>query len=485
MSYYFKNYPIDFYVDVENGTSVTCQVNPSISTSAVVVDRRFKGTQTYSASSINSMSFYASCSNHLTVSARSPSINIELREIPEAMTNFSLELPKKIMRVGQSFYLFIVFMKGNNMTCNITSLTAGIFRTYAYSQLTARQRSHSSGGKAYWILMTSSHFSLNHQIDVTCRNVRNEVKGNITFQEQELIAHLALSLPTLLCYNETLIVTVSTSRGRPIFETLYINGTKHLEYYSANGSSIIFPVHPSMYGEPGWKKIMVQARNNLSSSERFAQVRVARNVTAVSVVANFTISSHQGLDRRPANLLPVNEQIDFTALVVPNIEGFVYNWSINGDWSSASNNTPYWNYTFQNAGTYLLKLVVNGCNSLAYQQYFTILEPVGDFEVKISPYPVVLASGSFSVNVTIPPNSDCMLAYFGQTSKNFTRCRNDSYRGVFCNFSSAVCYTTMSFNLSGNFSLNFTASNGLYARLKTFFLVAKSCSTPKIIVKGM
>ena len=485
MPYYFKNYPIDFYVDVENGTSVSCYVNPHISTSNVVADRRFKGTKTYSAKSSNTMSFYARCSNRLTVSARSPSINIELREIPEIMTNFSLELPTKIVRVGKSFYLLIVFMKGNNMTCNVSSTTAGISYTYAYTQLTARQISHASGGKAYKVWMSTSVFSLNHQIDVICRNVRNEVKGNISFQAQELVAGLVLTLPTLLCYNETLVVTGTTSRGRPIFASLYINGTKHLEHNSPNGSSIVLHVPSSMYGEPGWKEIMVRARNNLSSTERFAQVRVTRNVTALSVVANFTISSHQALDRRPANLLPINERIDFTALVIPSIEGFVYNWSINGSWSNASNSTPYWNYTFNSAGTYLLTLVVSGCNSLVYQKYFTILEPVRDFEVKIDPYPVVLASGLFSVNVTIPPNSDCMLGYFGQTDTNFTRCRNDSFRGVFCNFSSALCYTTMSFNRSGNFSLNFTASNGLYARVKTYFLVAKSCSKPMVIVQGM
>ena len=490
MPYYFKNYPIDFYVNVENGTSVSCVVNTNlhasaISTSVVVADRKFRGTRTYLSGGSSMISFNARCSNRLLLSAASPAIAVELREIPETMTNFSLELSAKVVRVGELFHLLIIFTKGNEMSCNITSLTGGISLSYTYAQLIARQQGHRSGGKAYKILMQTNAFSLDHQINVTCRSVLNEVQGSVRLQAQEPVSGLALNLPTILCHNETLNVTATTSQGQPIFRSLFINSTKLLKFYAIDGSSNVFLVPPSMYGEPGLKEVTVEAWNNVSTLERLARVRVARNVTAVSVLVNFTISSDQGLERRPINLLPVRERIDFTANVVPSVDGFVYSWSINGNLSNASTTTPHWNYTFISAGAYLLTLVVSGCDSFVYQRYYTVLEPVEDFQVNVQPYPVVLVSSSFSVNVTIPSNSDCMVAYLGRTNMTFTRCRNDSLGGLFCNFSSAMCYEMMSFGLSGSYSLNLTASNGLYARFKTLNITAKSCSNPKISLQGL
>ena len=483
MLYYFKNYPIDFYINVKNGTTVSCHVHDGASAIALVTDRYFKATRTYASGS--RVSVYASCSNRLQLAATSSSITIDLKEVPEIMTNFSLELPTKIMRVGQSFDMLIAFVNGNEMTCNITSITAGISITYPYSQLVARQEIHNSGGKAYRITLSTSVFSLTHQLDVVCRNVRNEVKGSVTFQSEEPVTNLGLILPKFLCFNETLPVSVTTSQGRPLLGSLYINGTKHLEYYSANGSTNVFRVQAVMYGEPGWKEVVIRAGNNISNVEKSAQVRVARNVTGLSVLVNFTISSSQALDRRPTNLLPINELINFTALVIPRAKGYLYRWIIDGNVAVVLKNTSYWHYTFNTSGKHLLELEVFGCNNFTYHQYFTILEPVRDFLVTIHPYPVVLAAAPYSVDVAIPSNSDCIVGYFGQANTTITRCRNDSLNGIFCNFSSAVCNKVTSFHVSGNYSLRITSSNGLYARSKTYNLIAKSCKSPTISVQGM
>ena len=483
MPYYFKNYPIDFYIDVKNGTTVSCYVHSGASASVLVTDRYFKATRTYASGS--RVSVYARCSNRLHVTARSSSITIDLKEVPEAMTNFSLELPTKIVRVGQSFHLLIAFVNGNEMTCNITSITDGTSITYLYSQLVARQESHNSVGKAYRITLSTSVFSLAHQLDVVCRNVRNEVKGSVAFQAEEPVTNLGLSLPKLLCFNETLPVRIITSQGRPLLSSLYINGTKHLEYYSENGSFNVFRVQRVMYGEPGWKEIVIRAGNNISAAEKSARLRVARNITGLSLLVNFTISSNQALERRPANLLPINETVNFTASVIPRAEGYSYRWSINGNMSVVFENTSYWQYAFDTSGKHLLELEVFGCNNFTYRQYFTVLEPVKDFLVTIRPYPVVLVAAPFSVSVAIPSNSDCIVGYFGQANTTITRCRNDSLNGTFCDFSSAVCNKVTSFLVSGNYSVKITSSNGLYARLKAYNLVAKSCKSPTITVQGM
>ena len=484
--YYFKNHPIDLYVDVTNGTTVSCSIQPfGFAMSAVVQNRQYKLTHTFTTTDSDTYSIYARCTNRLLTNLDSGSINIELREVPERIANFSLEMPNNIVRISTSFDLLIVFMKGNYMNCSITSSTAGISPLiYSYSDLVARQESHTSGGKAYRIKTSTSVISINHQLDVICRNVLDEVKGNVTFQAQQLVSGLALNLPPLLCHNETLSVAVATTGGSPLYKSLSIDSHKYLDFYSANGSANVFTVASWMYGDPGLKQITVRTWNDISSTTATSYVRIARNVTSLSVIVNFTMSSPQALARRPGNYLPVQERINFTAVVIPAVQGFIYNWSLNGNLSNASTAAPTWFYTFSDAGTYLLRLVVGGCRNTVYQRYFTVLEPVKDFVVTINPSPVVLVGSPALINVTIPANSDCIESYLGLGNATFTRCRNDSLSGQFCNFSSSVCQISLPYSVSGNYSLNFTASNRLYARSKAVTLVAKACSVPKIFAQG-
>lgn len=451
----------------------------------VRADKEFKGTITYPASSASTLSVYATCDNRLLMPVTSNTIAIELKEVPEAMANFSLQLSNDIIQVGYSTDLLIIFTQGNQMSCNITSSTANIFGQFSYSELVARQETYSSAGKAYRIGILTTVFSLQHQVHVLCRNLLNEFKGNVTLQAQEPITGLASGIPSLLCYNDTLDVSVTAAQGRPVYKSLFINFTKYADFYSVDGSSNSFSADSSMYGDPGWKEVKVRAWNNVSNSESTGVVRIARNVTSLSVIANFTMSSPQALTRRPANHLPVRERIDFSAIVVPFDNGYFYNWSINVNLTSASTTTPNWSYTFLNAGTYLLTVVVDGCNNFVYHNYFTVLEPVEDFQVIINPYPVALVNSQVSINITIPSNSECMELYFGTGNETLSRCRNDTFYGFLCTFATASCQKSVKFTASGNYSLNFTATNGLYARVKTVDLMAKACQSPKIQIEGL
>lgn len=482
VSYFFRNHPIDFYIDISNGTTVTCNFFPGMSVTTIIKDKKLKGSNTYTVET--SASVYATCDNRLSMPVTSNTISLQLKEVPETMLNFSLELSDSIVKAGDSLYLLLIFKQGNEMSCNVTSATAAISRTLAYSDLLPLQESHGSGGKAYRIGISTGVFSLNHRIDAACRNVISQVKGNITLQVQEAVSVLSLRLPSFLCYNRTLNVLANATKGRPLHKAFFINSVKYLDFYSASGTPNVFSVNSSSYGVPGWKQLKVRAWNDVSSVESFASVRIATNTTSVSVVVNFTMSSYQALGVRPDAFLPARERINFTAVVKPVTDGLIYNWSINGNMTRASTILPHWDFNFTRPGSYLVVLAVDGCNDTVYQQWYTVLEPVLDFAVNINPHPVVLVNASVFFNITIPANSYCMKSFLGVGNTMLSECRRDSLSDPFCNFTSSTCQRVMAYNRSGNYSLNFTASNPLYARIKTVTLVAKACYDPKFALQG-
>ncbi|XP_065069836.1 uncharacterized protein LOC135694887 isoform X2 [Rhopilema esculentum] len=490
VSYYFINKPIDFYLDIQNGTSLQCHVTiPSygfVKMNTIKADREFKGSYTYSAVGDITSTVTGRCSSRLNVAYvyTTPTV-LQLKLIPEAMTNFSLELSNNLVQTGQSFQIRLIFLQGNKMSCNISASTAAIFNTFTYTQLLGYQQAHTLGRKAYVIGLATNLFSFSHRIDVVCRNILGQVQSSVNFQAQLRMAGISMNLPSFLCYNSTLLVPTTLTQGRPVYKTLSVDTQVKENFQSDNITANVFSIYPYMYGESGWKTVLVRAWNNVSSMQTSGSIRIARNVTVLAVLTNFTMSSPQALPARHADYLPMLERINFTAIVSPNANGFIYHWSINGSVSVSEQTTgPYWFFTFPSTGSFLFKLVVDGCNDYVYQKTFEVLEPVKDFSLAITPFPVVVVNKTVSLNFTPPANCECVQVDFDNGSPLAEQCRMGRSHSAGCNPMFTDCRTTTIYRNRGNLTVKVTASNKLYVLQKSLSIVAKTCYNPVVIVQG-
>ena len=452
----------------------------------IKADREYKGSYTYSAPGDITSTVTGRCSNRLNVPSvlTTPTV-LQLKLIPEAMTNFSLELSNNLVQTGQAFQIRLIFLQGNKMSCNISASTAAIFNTFTYAQLLGYQQAHTLGRKAYVIGLATNVFSFSHRIDVICRNILGQVQSSVNFQAQLRMTGISMNLPSFLCYNSTLLVQTTLTQGRPVYKTLSVDTQEKDKFQSDNITANVFSILQNMYGESGWKTVLVRAWNNVSSIQTSGSIRIARNVTVLAVLTNFTMSSSQALPARHADYLPMLERINFTAIVSPNTSGFIYNWSINGSVSISEQTTgPYWFFTFPSTGSFLFKLVVDGCNDYVYQKTFEVLEPVKDFSLTITPFPVVVVNKTVSLNFTPPANCECVQVDFNNGSPLADQCRSGGSHSVGCNPMFTDCRTTTIYRNRGNVTLKVTASNKLYALQKNLSIVAKTCYNPVINVQG-
>lgn len=449
-----------------------------------VPDRIFNYTSSFTSSTFSARVF-GFCSNRINIPEVRLDVTIHLKWLPEVISNFSLELDNRITSNGSSFNLYLIFSKGNNMGCNVTSISAGILKRLTYTELLTYQQSYTLGRKAYVLPLSTNVASRSHRLDVICRNVISEVISNISLQVQVPIADLNINLSRVLCYNDTLYVATKLSQGTFIYKSLAIDSFPVLKSYSDNMTSSMFAVSPKLYGSPGWKNVTVRAWNNVSASTSAAAVRIAENITGLDMLINFTMSSSQALGSRPDFVVPVHEWINFTAVVSPNASGYLYSWGLNGNATQVQTANKFWSYYFTTVGKHTLNVTVDGCNKLSYEAVLTVLSPVNDFPVTINPFPMAVVNKTVLLTLTVPAHSECMQFDFGDGTAVAKRCKKDQIITHECDIPFAKCAPYHVFRLSGNYTISVTASNALYARRKEFHLAAKSCYKPVIHMQGM
>ncbi len=473
-----------------------CQISVSITLGSTawyaavqVANKSFAYNYTFTTPGDTTHVIGGKCWNRLNI----PPLNIagssiEVREIPEQMTNFSLALSKQIVSINENFYIYLVFLKGNHMNCSVSSSSSGISQHLTYNQLIAYQQSYSNGRKAYRLFLSTNVFSLAHRIDVVCRNVWEELSDNVTFQAQIPVSGISMTVGSLVCFGDSFDVSSSLLAGAPIHKALYIDSIQiiPLDYYSINVTSNTFPLLPMAYGAAGRKNIHVRAWNDVSSlTSSTSVVRIAKTITILSdVTENFTLTSLQAKTVRPRHVLPASKVIVFAALVTPNADGYDYRWMIDNV-QIALGTAPTWSRTFSTPGQYKFKLIVDGCNSKTYEQNMTVVSPIEDFSLSYIPSPEVVVNKSATISITNARQSECLQLDFGDLSTPMMHCKNyTTSSDLDCFTVGSVCQITHVYTKRGNFTVKVTASNELYERSKEIVLVAKTCYNPTLSVQG-
>ena len=398
----FKNHPVDFNFKIENGTSVVCNVTidevpVNSSTNSVpqrvvsetinVSNKKFAITHNFTSSEDSNINVTCTCWNRLFYPVvHLPVTSFNVRRVPESMENFSLNVSKRALNNSETFQLFIFLEKGEDMTCNVTLNSTKIPQSYTYDQLLQTEAAASNSRKSYTIDVIAHSVTPNLLIAVTCKNVWNEFQGNVTVTVVEVaVEGLTIDLDDFLCYGSPMLIKRNVTRGSPINDIVYINGVNVSNTMTFEENTILSLDH-SLYGVAGVKEISVESSNSVNSLQSpRKQVKVAMTITNIDVLMNFTLSSPQGLPQRPALTLPVADRVSFTAILTPQANGYIYNWSING--TIGESNNSFWSYSFPTVGSYIFRLSVTGCHEFVFQRNIAVISPIGNFEVKTDPSP--------------------------------------------------------------------------------------------------
>ena len=398
----FKNHPVNFNFKIENGTSVVCNVTideiPVNSTTSTVPQRlvsatinvsnkEFTITHNFTSSEDSNINVTCTCWNRLFYPAvQLPDTSLNVQRIPERIENFSLNVSKRALNNSETFQLFIFLEKGEDMTCNVTLNSTKIPQSYTYDRLLQTQAAASNSRKSYTIDVIAHSVTPNLLVAVACRNIFNVVQGNATVTVVEVaVEGLTIDVDEFLCYGSPMLIKRNVTRGSPINDIVYINGVNASNTMTFDENTVLSLDH-SLYGIAGVKEVSVESSNSVNSLQSSKkQVKVAMTITNVDVLMNFTFSSPQGLPQRPALVLPVADRINFTAIVTPQANGYIYNWSVNG--AIGESNNTFWSYSFPTVGSYLFRLSVTGCREFIFQRNIAVLSPIDNFEVKTDPSP--------------------------------------------------------------------------------------------------
>lgn len=399
-----------FQFKIQNGTSVQCYVSinetstnssinasPSnvVSTLVSVSNKAFSVSHTFTSTGDSFVNISAKCWNRLNLpDVLLSTANIEVQKIPEIMTDFTLDVNKRILNSSESFYLFLIFKAGDRMNCNVTSNSTGIAQSYTYKQLASNEQIYAGSRKAYKLQLNADSSLPTLLLHAKCRNVFNEVNSNITVEVLPVpILGLKMSVKDFICHGPPLIILRNVTQGSPIYDSLYINSLKVFERMNYRMNETL-AVEQSAYGIAGWKNISLRSWNRYGAvSSITRQIRMAMTINNLNVNFSFNLSSSQALSTRPNLTLPVTEKVDFTALVTPNASGYIYNWTING--FTVSTNDHHFEYTFAMIGTYRFQLLVDGCNDVVYDRNLTVISPIDDFNVSVDPFPESVVSQVF------------------------------------------------------------------------------------------
>ena len=307
------------------------------------------------------------------------------------MTNFSFDVSKRILNNSETFQLFLFFEKGEDMTCSVALNSTNITKSYTYDQLLPTETAVSNSRKSYTIDVVANSLTPTLLLEVVCINPFNEVRGNTTVTVLEVfIEGLIIDLDSLLCHGSPMLITRNVTRGSPINDVIYINGVNVSNTVTFDEKAIL-SVHHSLYGAAGIKQVYVRSSNSINSLHTpWKQIKVIMSIANINVLTNFTLSSPQGLAQRPAFALPVNERVNFTAIVTPQAVGYIYNWSINDITEDKRNET--WSFTFPTIGSYLFRLSVTGCQEVIFERNISVVSPIEAFEVKTNPTPECVVS---------------------------------------------------------------------------------------------
>ena len=405
--YFFKNHSIIFHYKIQNGTSVQCyvsinetstnssiNVSPSnvVSTLVSVTNKTFYVSHVFTSTGDSFVNISLKCWNRLNL----PDVllfttNIEVQKTPEIMTNFTLDVNKRILNSSEPFYLFLIFQTGDRMNCNVTSNSTGLTQSYTYKQLASNEQIYTGSRKAYRLQVNADSLLPTLLLHVKCRNVFNEVNSNITVDLLPIpILGLKMSVKDFNCHGPPLIILRNVTQGSPIYDSVYINSVKIFERVNYRMNETL-ALEPSAYGAPGWKNITLRSWNRYGAvSSKTRQIRMAVTIIDLNVNISFDLSSSQALSTRPNLTLPVTEKVNFTAMVSPNASGYIYNWTING--FTVSTDVNDWQYTFPVIGTYRFQLTVDGCNDFIYDRNLTVISPIDDFNISVDPFPESVVS---------------------------------------------------------------------------------------------
>ena len=119
VSHYFKDKPVDIYIDVAKGTSLSCTITISDQTSeafvmaVVQIDKIFLKTFTFGSPGDTFPNITATCQNRLNFrNAILPSTQFDFRQIPQPLTNFSVTLSSLVISTIDSLTLKMVLATG-------------------------------------------------------------------------------------------------------------------------------------------------------------------------------------------------------------------------------------------------------------------------------------------------------------------------------------------------------------------------------------
>ena len=117
--YYFKEKLVHIYLDVANGTSLSCSITitdattKTYSMTMVVTDKTFLKTFTFTSPGDTFPNISATCQNRANFrDASLPLTHFDFRQIPQALTNFSVRLSKQVLSTFQSLTVTMFLATG-------------------------------------------------------------------------------------------------------------------------------------------------------------------------------------------------------------------------------------------------------------------------------------------------------------------------------------------------------------------------------------
>ena len=487
--FYLDEY-LTLSVTIENGTNTECVLNVGTTTyswtgNSYSVNHTYLVTRKYNID--------ACCSNKLNRPQEcSPTLSIDVDVKPIQMQNFSISLDKAVIGIGQGFILNMQFTSGTQMSCNITSPTANIDMRLTYSSLLKAKQDIGIWQK-YSISLSTSIPSPLHIINVSCRNLLDTVFDNSSIEVQIPVSGLDIFTNGTVCFGNNLTVTWRLSQGNSVTITLLIDNIIQKSFNTSNKNGSL-SITSATYNSTGIKYIQLTVSNRISSAKSSVKkFRVTSYVTNASVSYSFSNISNPAPFTPSTDVIPVSIPINFSVHVNPFHKGYTYDWDIdNGGFSLLTyfeSNFTEASYIFNQSGTYSLKVKINGCNTSGYfvTKIFSVVNPIEDFNVSITPYPVGLANSSVTFTIWSTDYVDCMDIDFGDGSKTETL----SHSWVSCDVAEKRTHPIQKqfteshqYRNRGNYIAKVRAVNKLHMKRKFMHVTIKACYSPSIVGLG-
>ena len=375
------------------------------------------------------------------------------------------------------------------MNCTVNLTTAGMVATYTANELYEIHEALAGSSKQYSFSYSNLQYGPSHLVRVMCRNILAEESKETLLEVQIPVSGVGIIAPKVGCFGTTITVNSTVTAGKPVTKELLIDSVKKIERPSSVIKDSAFFINSTHYGPAGLKQIYINVWNTVTPSKLGAGkvIRITRTITNLDLGIQFTISSSQGLSDRPYLHVPINEVVTFSAQVTPADNGYIYDWSIDGA-TTASNSTASSNYqfTFSSTGLWKLRLVVRGCADVSLERNLTAVGPISDFTLATVPTPETVVNKTTKINAEHPVNAHCLELDFGDSSDAMKNCINNTGpHPLNCFTSGSTCSVDHVYDRGGVFTVNLTASNGLFKLAKEVEITAKTCYNPILTVEGV